>query len=321
MTAYLVDRDGVQQARIDRTAIEARLSAGEFFWLDLHAPGEEEHTLLRDVLRFHPLALEDSESFGQRPKIDPYGDYTLLVFYGAAPPPDEDRLVEVHCFYSERFLVTVRQDEAPACDQLRERYEHRPVPVERPIALLYRLLDSLADSFFASLDDFDERIDRLQDEMLAGPRDEQMHEIFEMRRRLVDLRRTVTPQRDVVGQLVSGSFDLPGLDAEAEHYFRDVYDHLIRVSELVDSFRDLLTGAMDVYLSTVSNRLNVVTKRLTVLATLSLPLIFITGFFGQNFGVLVRHINSWPAFVGYGVGLPVLLLIGLGIYLRRRDLV
>jgi magnesium transporter len=321
VTAYLLDRDGVQQARVDRPAIEARLTSGEFFWLDLHAPGEEEFQLLRDVLRFHPLALEDSQNFGQRSKIESYGEYTFIVFYGAAPPPDRDRLVEVHCFYSESYLVTVRQDEAPACDQLRERYEHRPVPVERPIALLYRLLDSLTDSFFPSLDDFDARIDELQDEMLAGPADEQMHEIFAMRRRLIELRRTVTPQRDLVGQLVSGGFDLPGLDQEAEHYFRDVYDHLIRVSELIDSFRDLLTGAMDVYLSMVSNRLNIVTKRLTVLATLALPLIFITGFFGQNFGVLVRHIDSWSAFIGYGIAAPVLLILGLFVYLKRRDLV
>jgi magnesium transporter len=321
VTAHLLDRDGVQQARVDRPAIEARLTSGEFFWLDLHAPDGEEFALLRDVLRFHPLALEDAEHFGQRSKIESYGDYTFIVFYGAAPPPDRDRLVEVHCFYSERYLVTVRKDKAPACDHLRERYEHRPVPVERPIALLYRLLDSLTDSFFASLNDFDERIDGLQDEMTAGPRDEQLHEIFAMRRRLVYLRRTVTPQRDLVGQLVSGSFELPGLDEEAEHYFRDVYDHLIRVSELIDSYRDLLTGAMDVYLSTVSNRLNIVTKRLTVLATLALPLIFITGFFGQNFGFLVRHIDTWPAFVGYGIGVPLLFLVALGIYLKRRDLV
>lgn len=320
MTGYLLDHEGVNQPRVDHAAIESRLEGGEFFWLDLHDPTEEEYALLRDVFRFHPLALEDARHFGQRAKIESYEDYTFIVFYGAAPEPDVDRLVELHCFYSERYVVTVRKDETRACDELRARYEHRPVPVEKPIAFLYRLLDSLTDSFFPLLADVDESIDRLQEEMVSGPRDEQLHEIFAMRRRLVNLRRAITPQRDLVGQLLSRGYGLPGLDAEAEHYFRDVYDHLIRVSDLIDSYRDLLTSAMDVYLSSVSNRLNIVIQRLTVIATLALPLIVITGFFGQNFGFLVRHINGWPAFVGYGIAAPLVLFAGLVLYLKRRDL-
>jgi magnesium transporter len=156
--------------------------------------------------------------------------------------------------------------------------------------------------------------------MIAAPGEEQMHEIFAMRRQLVNLRRAVTPQRDLLAQMLTRGHALPGLDEEAERYFRDIYDHLIRVSDLIDSYRDLLTGALDVYLSTVSNRLNVVIQRLTVIATLALPLIVITGFFGQNFGFLVRHISGWPAFVGYGVAAPVALFVALVVYLKSRDL-
>ena len=320
MTGYLLDREGGKQARVDQPAIESRLSAGEFFWFDLHDPTEEEYALLEEVFRFHPLAVEDARHFGQRAKIESYDDFSFIVFYGAAPEPDDDRLVEVHCFYSDRFLVTVRKDESHACDDLRARYERRPLPAEKPIALLYRLLDSLTDSFFPVLAELDEQIDRVQDEMLAAPRDEQMHEIFTLRRRLVNLRRAVTPQRDLLGQLLSRGYELPGLDEDAERYFRDIYDHLIRVSDLIDSYRDLLTGAMDVYLSSVSNRLNVVIQRLTVLATLALPLIVITGFFGQNFGWLVDHISGWPQFVSLGVVVPATLLGLLVFYLRRRRL-
>jgi magnesium transporter len=320
MGSHLLDRNGNIQPRYDRVAIESRVASGEFFWLDLHDPSEEDFALLRDVFKFHPLALEDSEQFGQRPKLEDYEDFIFFVFYGAAPPPDEDRLVEVHCFYSERFLVTVRQDEAPACEALKERYSKRPAPLEKPIALLYRLLDGLTDSFFPALEDFDERIDRVEDEIFREPQEEQLEEVVRMKRRLNRLRRVVGPQRDLVGQLFGGIGQLPGSDPEAERYFRDVYDHLIRVADLIDSYKDLLTGAMDVYLSSVSNRLNLVVERLTVLSTILLPLIVLTGFFGQNFGWLVRNIGGIGSFLLFGVGLPLVAAALLVLYLRRQRL-
>jgi magnesium transporter len=320
VTAYLLDHNGSVGSRIDRVALEARLSSGEFFWLDLHEPGEEEFALLRDVFGFHALALEDSQTFGQRPKLEDYADFVFLVFYGAAPPPDKDRLVEIHCFYSDRFFVTVRRDEAPACQLLRERYEKRPAPAPRPIVILYKLLDSLADSFLTALEDFDDRIDELQDKVVEGPTDEQLHELFAMRRRLVALRRVITPQRDLVAGIASGVVRLPDLDDEAERYFRDVYDHLIRVSDMIDSYREVMGGAMEVYLSTVSNRLNTIMARLTVISTIVLPLIVLTGFFGQNFGWMVRHVGSLGAFLILGLALPVVAVVLLVLLLRRQQL-
>jgi magnesium transporter len=258
--------------------------------------------------------------FGQRPKLEEFGDFLFIVFYGAAPAPDADRLVEIHCFYSERFLVTVRRDEAPACDALRERYAKRPAPAARPIVVLYQLLDSLTDSFFPVLDELDDRIDRLQDAMVAEPSESEQHEIFAMRRRLVSLRRVVSPERDLLGELASGVRAIPDLDEEAQRYLRDVYDHLIRVNEMIDSYRDLLTSAMDVYLSTVANRLNTVTARLTIISTILLPLIVLTGFFGQNFTWLVDQIGGLTAFLLFGVALPIVGVVLLVLLLRRQRL-
>jgi magnesium transporter len=320
MPSHLIDRDGTIQPRYDRVAIESRLTSGEFFWLDLHDPTEEDFELLRDVFKFHPLALEDSRQFDQRPKVEDYDDFVFFVFFGAAPPPDEDRLVELHCFYSERYLVTLRKEEAPACESLKERYAKRPGHLEKPVALLYRLLDSLTDSFFPALEDFDARIDTVEDEIFREPHEEQLEEIVRMRRRLNLLRRVVGPQRDMVSQLYGSLGTLPGSDAEAERYFRDVFDHLIRVADLIDSYKDRLTGATDVYLSSVSNRLNVVVERLTVLSTILLPLIVITGFFGQNFGWLVRHIGGIGMFLALGIVLPLLSAALLIVYLRRERL-
>ena len=321
MTGTLLDRDGSKEAKVDRTTIESRISSGDFFWLDFENPEEDDFTLLRDVFRFHPLALEDSEQFGQRPKLEDYGSFVFMVVYGAAPPPDEDRLVEVHCFYSESFLVTVRREPAPSCEALRERYSRQPGQLERPIVVLYRLLDSLSDSFFPALQDYDDRIDEVEEAIFREPKDEQLQEIVRMKRSLNRLRRVVGPQRDLANQLFGGGVTLPGSDAEAERYFRDIFDHLIRVADLIDSYKDLLTGAMDVYLSMVSNRLNVVVKKLTVLSTVLLPLIVITGFFGQNFGWLVRHVGSLTAFLLLGLALPIVGAVLLVYYLRRQRLV
>ena len=186
--------------------------------------------------------------------------------------------------------------------------------------MLYRLLDALSDSFFPALEDYDDRIEALQEETYSDPTEERLHEILAMRRQLNRLRRVVGPQRDLVGQLYGGASPLPGADVEAERYFRDVYDHLIRVTDLIDGYRDLLTGAMDIYLSSVSNRLNLVMERLTIISTIALPLILITGFFGQNFGWLVDQIGSLAAFLLLGLALPVAAAVLLVYYLRRQRL-
>ena len=321
MTATLLDREGATHDEVDKAAIESRLSSDEFFWVDLDRPSPEDFALLRDVFRFHPLALEDSEKFGQRPKLEEYDDFVFFVVYGAAPPPDDDRLAEVHIFYSESYLVTVRREHAPSCHELRERYAKRPGQLERPIVVLYRLLDSLTDSFFPALEDYDDRIDEVEEAIFQDPKDEHLQEIVRMKRSLNRLRRVVGPQRDLAGQLFGGAVILAGSDAEAERYFRDIFDHLIRVTDLIDSYKDLLTGAMDVYLSMVSNRLNLVVQKLTVLSTILLPLIVITGFFGQNFGWLVRHVGSLTAFILLGLLLPIAGASFLVYYLRRQRLV
>ncbi len=313
---HLIHDGGSKQIHFDRAEVEKLHEAGTFFWLDLEQPGEEDFAILRDVFGFHPLALEDSEHFGQRAKLDEYGDYVFLVVYGANP--DDDRLVEVHCFFSERFLITLHRDETPAFTELRARYAKQEAPLGDPPRLLYRIVDSLVDSFFPVLADFDDRIDELENAIFLRADDAQLQEIFAMKRLLVGMRKAVTPQRDLFASLMGGVDQLPGMTEEDERYFRDVYDHLIRISDLIDTYRDLLTGAMDVYLSTVANRTNVVTKQLAIIATIFLPLSFITGFFGQNFGFLVRHIAGGPAFLGLGIVLELAALAGLLVLFKRR---
>jgi magnesium transporter len=304
------------EVNFDRATLERLQAGGDFFWLDLDQPSEEDFGILRDVFKFHPLAIEDSEQFDQRAKLDEYDDFLFVVVYGAAP--DDDRLVEVHCFYSERFLVTVHREDCPALAEVRRHYQREQRKLEQPSRLLYRVVDGLVDSFFPVLAAFDDRIDELEDAIFLKADERQLQEIFRMKRLLVGMRKAVSPQRDTFARLMGGIAELPGLAEEDERYFRDIYDHLIRISDLIDSYRDLLTGAMDVYLSTVSNRLNSVMKQLTIIATVFLPLSWLTGFFGQNFGFMVRYVGGWEAFVGLGVGSELLVLAALLLFFKRR---
>ncbi len=312
---HLIDHDGVGQFSFDRGTIEKRLAGDGFFWVNLQRPTEDELELIREAFGFHPLAVEDAEHFGQRPKIDPYDDFVFLVVYGGAP--DEDGLVEVHCFYSERFMITVHRDECPAFTEVRRRYEHATKPPRAP-DVLYRVIDALTDSFFPMLADFDDRIDEIEDQTFRDPNDESLQQIFAMKRFLVGIRKVITPQRDMFASLLTNVEALPGLNSDDERYFRDVYDHLIRISDLVDTYRDLLTSAMDVYLSSVSNRLNVVMKQLAVIATIFLPLSFVVGFFGQNFGWMVTHISGGWSFVLLGLGSEVAVLVAFVYLFKRR---
>jgi len=312
--AYLIATDG-SAVDASREAARQLFNEGKLLWLDLYQPDDETLTGLAGFLGIHPLATEDAQQFGQRPKIDDYGSFTQVIAYGVQSISEP--LVEVHCFYAEHYLVTVRRGDCAAFAAVRDRVSKQGQPPNR-LMVLYRLLDELTDGFFPVLSDFDDRIDEMQDAILAQPTDAQLADLFTMKRWLIAARKVVTPQRDMIASLVSRVTELPGMTEDIERYFRDLYDHLIRIGDLVDSYRDLLTGSMDSYLSTVSNRLNVVMKQLTIIATIFLPLSFLTGFFGQNFAWMVTRLTSLPAFLVLGFGTEIVAVVSLLIMFRRR---
>ena len=304
---------------VDEHAIDALTARDEFFWLDLVDPSDELLAALGERFGWHPLALEDTQHFGQRPKLDRYGDQMLIVFYGAHPAGPATRLIEVHMLVSGSWVVTARRDQCEQLDALRARLAGQDGNSEQFV--VYRILDTLTDTFFPVLESIDDAIDELEDQIVLKPDDEQLQRLFHIKRGLVTLRRVVTPQRDLAARTIEEIAELPGLEPGTRDYFRDVYDHLIRVSDMVDSYRDLLTSAMDVYLSTVSNRLNVVMKQLTIVATIFLPITALTGFFGQNFAWLVRHITTGTEFVVWGVGGIVVSCVALLIWFKRNDFI
>jgi magnesium transporter len=276
--------------------------------------------MLRDVFAFHPVELEDASEFRQRPKAENFGDTLLSVGYAATTVSAP--LTEVHTFYSEKFLISVSQRGCDVLDDIRGRLapDHEPLPPGRPprLIMLYRILDAMTDSFFAPLSDLDDQIDALIEGIFDQPSKDQLQQLLDMQRWLVGARKLVSPQRDGVAAVVSGAVDLPGRDTAVEPYLRNLYDHVIRISDEIDSYRDLLDNAMDAYLSMVSNRLNEVMKQLTIIATVFLPLSFLTGFFGQNFTWLVNHLGGLPAFLILGIGTEVVAVAGLYWLFRRR---
>jgi magnesium transporter len=300
----------------DREELTRIRDSDEFFWLDLVSPSPEQIEQIGELFGIHPLTIEDTLKFRQRPKLDDFENYVFVVFYGAERKA-RLRLIEVHIFISGSYVITVRRGRCKELEDLCGLLERRDHGDEQFV--VYRIFDALTDSFFPILGTMDEEIDEIEDSIAVAPTDEQLSRLFGLKRALVELRRVVTPQRDLFARATDQITLLPGLEPAARDYFRDVYDHLIRISDLIDSYRDLLTGAMDVYLSTVSNRLNQVMKQLTVIATIFLPLTFVTGFFGQNFGWMVAHIDSLGAFLGFGIGGIVLAVALMLAWFRRGN--
>jgi magnesium transporter len=309
-------------APVDQATITGALGDGKLLWLDLKPADPDGIALLRDDFKMHPLAIEAVSEFGQRPRVEDFGDVVYMVSYGVTGHGRDD-LTEVHIFIAKDYLITIRKDHCHALDSLWDRLGRPgglPGGTGRPtrLILLHHIMDSLIDSFFPRLSDFDDRIDELQEQIFAKPGNDQLAELFNMQRWLVSVRKLVAPQRDMMASLVSGMVDLPGMTAESDPYLRDLYDHTVRISDQIDSYRDLLSNAMSAYLSTVSNNLNEVMKQLAIIATIFLPLSFLTGFFGQNFGWLVGKLGGLPTFMIVGVGTEVLAVAGLYWLFRRR---
>jgi magnesium transporter len=304
--------------RVDEARIAELRQRGEYFWLDLVAPRADDVKRAGRVFAWHELALEDTLHFGQRPKLDEYGNYVLLVFYGVHHVGEETLPVEVHIYISGECIVTVRPGACLHLDDAKKRLAEHTTDVEEYI--VYRVLDALTDSFFPFVQRMDDRIEEMEDQALSEPGANRLAEVFELKRELGDLRRIILPQRDLLasgGDLIQR---LPGLSGDAAHdYFRDVYDHLVRIAEQIDAARDGLTGVLEVWVSMRSLRMDELTTRLTIVATIFLPLTFLTGFFGQNFAWLVRHVDSAGAFWGLGVGGMLLATLIAFVYVRRNE--
>ncbi|HEY3734099.1 MAG TPA: magnesium transporter CorA family protein [Streptosporangiaceae bacterium] len=316
-------RQGGVAAEATQQAIEQAAAADAFFWLDLdvHDPGPDDDVqgLLINTFRFHPVAVEAADRFGQRARIDDYDDFVHVITFGMAD--DGKNVAEVHCFVTEKFIISLHQGNCSILGTVRDRVtsHHSSGAAPPQVAILYLIMDTLIDSFFPVLSDFDDAIDSLEGAILRQPTEEQLGTLFGMKRQIMTIRKVITPQRDMIASLNGGMVSIPGLTDQGSAYFRSLYDHLIRISDMVDAYRDLIGGAMDTHLSMVSNRLNVIMKQLAMIATFFLPLGFLTGFFGQNFAWPIAHLQDRGAdFLFLGIGTELVAIVLLLVLFKRR---
>jgi magnesium transporter len=265
-------------------------------WVDLEAAEDKQIAEIAGWFGIGHLTLEDIIEQEQRAKFEEGNGYYYLVMHTVHFDPKTDMvtLPELDIVFSERFLLTVHDAPMPFISKLIPREPDELRPLRRGTDfLLHAVADAVVDSYFPVLDELDDVLDDLEDSVIDHPTPELQVRIFKLKRGLGQFRRVVSPQIEHFNRLGGRVFHI--VSDEASMYFRDVHDHLVRVFEVVDSYRDLMSGMLDAYLSTVSNQLNDVMKRLTIIATIFLPITFITGVFGQNFGhsPQVDHDNGY----------------------------
>ena len=299
MTITLIDLDNHTTTSLPYDAARPSSAAGTL-WLDVNAPSEDDLGWLARAYAFHPLTIEDCREFNQRAKIEAYADtaslaaspsgadssaprsygapgYLFLSLMMAARAGGDLGAQELEAFLGPDYLITVHREPLPVLDAIREQSTKET----RADFLLYRLADHIVDNYFPLLDEMDDEIDALEDQILENATQATMERIFTLKQQLVFLRKVTAPMRDVMNALAGTRYGL--IDAQTALYFRDVYDHLTRIYDLIETSRDLLGNALDAYLSIVSNRLNEVMKRLTLFTTVFMPISFLVGFGGMNF--------------------------------------
>ena len=257
----------------------------------------------------HELQIEDCRHRVQRPKVEEHEEYLFIVLKALGA---NERFHDVDIFVGADFLITVHAGERELMGRLRRRaLEGKAQRLDR---LLYILTDQVVDGYMAALEHLGEEISKVESESLHRPEPPVLRYIFRLKRKLLEFRRVAGAMREVVNAVLRKQGGLIGDDLD--HYFRDVYDHLVRMLDLAETYRDLLTGALDVYLSSVANRTNQVMKVLTIYGTIALPLVIITGFFGMNLNLPWGEQHPHGAW--YALGVMLLSVLGVLLYLKRK---
>jgi len=290
-------------------------------WVDFQGnPPEKDKEILDETFGFHPLAVDDALEEVHVPKIDDWGKYLYIVLHAVVAGENHTfNTRELDVFLGENFLVTHHDEEIESLSRLWENIQRDPRHLRNGSDhLLYRLVDELVASYMPVVETLDDWIDQIEDQLFNYPKPEILEQIFAVKRVVLHLRRIIAPQQEVLNKLARN--DYPTIDPQAQVYFRDVYDHLVRLFSLVENIRDLVSDTMDTYLSVINNRMNEIMKTLTIITTLFMPITFITGFFGMNFFFPHKIFGSWTTASVFLITLALLLAIPISIllWIRRR---
>lgn len=303
--------DGVLETDLSVAALRRAVEAGTgMVWVDLDMSDATQAALLSDLFKFHPLAVEDARNPVSRVKLDEYPDFVVVVarvvaFCEITPDPYDIETANLTIFVTPRLVVTAHAQPTPVMQVVADRMRKHPeLLVRSPARIAHMVLDTAVDAYFPILDQLDEFVDDLEQRVFGHFDEQLLQEIFKVKRLVISLRRYLAPQREILSQLTMRPS--PFLPPEVQLYFRDVYDHMLRITDALDSYRDLLSSTLDSYLTQVSNRLGKTSKSLALVGALSVPFVVIAGVYGMNF----QRIPLADHRYGFEIMVGIQLLVG-----------
>jgi len=320
MHAFILDQGAIRETG-EGEAIRAAYVAKLPLWLDLDEQTPEADLLLKETFGLHPLAIEDIWSDATTPKVEDFERYLYVLANGVhwQPPASQIELRELDLVFGEKFLITHHTGPMRAIDGVAQELRRSPRLMVKGIPwLAHSILDHMVDNLAPVMDAFDDQIEQLETDVIAKAglpegRD-LLGRIFDFKRSLQSLRRAAIHQRELLLRLSRGEF--AAIPADALPFYRDVYDHFARFTDLAEGYRDLVTSALDAYLSVQSNRMNEIMKTLTLISTVMLPLTFIAGVYGMNFKYIPEL--SWPHGYAYALALMGSVAVGIVLFFRRK---
>jgi magnesium transporter len=317
-SCYVFDKKSGLRTDLDlRTALEIAEDPHQAVWVNLFQPSSEELEVVSQALNLHELTLEDLQNPRVRPKVEEFEDHIFVVFKALNLNKGEDVLdvINLNILLFKNILITAHLKPLPSIQALLEEESKRPACMQRgPAFLTYAILDRVVDEYFPLMDELDDTTEEIQSRIFERFDPEVSSRIYEWKTRVAHLRRRVAPQREMLMNLANRRHPL--IHPKIQVYFRDVYDHLIRIHDSLESYRDILQGAMDSYMTQVSNRMNEVMKVLSIVATIMLPLGILTGLYGTNFEVLPGSKGSFSFWIFVGGMLAV--AAGATLYFKFR---
>ncbi|MDP9202640.1 MAG: magnesium transporter CorA family protein [Gemmatimonadota bacterium] len=316
-SCYHDPRAGIRQD-LSPEQIASALASGEgTLWVDIDTRSSEQVALLKDLFHFHPLAIEEAVNPDSRVKLEEFDHYVLLIvrtiaFCETTDDPYDLDTVNISFFLGKSFLVTVHGAATNPVETTELLLQRKPeLAAHGPARLMHAIVDQAVDAYFPIIDKLDEFMDSLEEKIYGTFDQDALREVFAVKRLVLSLRRHLAPERDALSILTNRPSTL--LTPDTQVYFRDIYDHVLRIYDSLENFRDLLSSTLDSYLTQVSNRLGMATKALSVVATLSLPFVVVSGMWGMNFEhiPLHSHPHGFMILVFAQLALGLLILSGL----------
>jgi len=314
-TAYYLAPDGELQRELTEDQVKSYYDSGEgLLWVDTQDTTNEDGQFLESVFKFHQLAIEDCISVNMHPsKVDDFGDYLFMILHGVnyAVESEVVETAEIAIFLGKNYVVSSHSYPMLSVEYVKQLVERDGRPMRRSTDfLVYSIIDALVDNVMPTIDKMTEVGEDIEEEVIRQPQQATLEAILKLKRSAVSLHRVMAPQREVLNRISRGDFKLIGEDAKI--FYRDVYDHIVRIEDLNQTTRDMTDNALATYMSSISNKQNEVMKILSIVAAIFLPLGLITGVFGMNFTNMPELNISWGYYAVIGfIGFAIFIILGL----------